>query len=91
MCATLSSIDLAGVVALLIWGVHMVQTGVTRVFGLQLRHQPNWTADDLKRVAVPAWIVDGDYDEAIKRGNTEFMAARIPDAGLVNSGTRRTG
>ncbi|MGE0259412.1 MAG: Na/Pi cotransporter family protein [Alphaproteobacteria bacterium] len=37
MHATLSLIDLAGAVALLIWGVHMVQTGVTRAFGLQLR------------------------------------------------------
>ena len=45
--------------------------------------QPNWTADDLKRIAVPTWIVDGDHDEAIKRENTEFMAASIPDAGLL--------
>src|SRR4051794_36743828 len=37
MHAALSLIDLAGAVALLIWGVHMVQTGVTRAFGLQLR------------------------------------------------------
>ena len=29
----MSLIDLAGAVALLIWGVHMVQTGVTRAFG----------------------------------------------------------
>jgi len=45
--------------------------------------QPNWTADDLKRIAVPTWIVDADHDEAIKRENTEFMAANIPDAGLL--------
>ena len=37
MAATLTLIDLAGAVALLIWGVHMVQTGVTRAFGPQLR------------------------------------------------------
>ena len=30
-------IDLAGTVALLLWGVHMVQTGVQRAFGPQLR------------------------------------------------------
>jgi len=29
--------DLAGAVALLIWGVHMVQTGITRAYGPQLR------------------------------------------------------
>jgi pimeloyl-ACP methyl ester carboxylesterase len=45
--------------------------------------QPNWTADDLGRIAVPVWIVDADHDEAIKRENTEFMAANIPNAGLL--------
>jgi phosphate:Na+ symporter len=30
-------IDLAGSVALLLWGVHMVQTGVQRAFGAKLR------------------------------------------------------
>ena len=45
--------------------------------------QPNWTADDLKAITVPTWIVDGDRDEAIKRENTEFMAANIPNAGLL--------
>jgi len=34
---TLTLIDLAGAVALLIWGVHMVQTGVSRAFGPHLR------------------------------------------------------
>src|SRR5204863_9847307 len=37
MYTTLTLVDLAGAVALLIWGVHMVQTGVTRAFGPQLR------------------------------------------------------
>jgi len=45
--------------------------------------QPNWTADDLKRITVPTWIVDADHDEAIKRENTLFMAANIPTAGLL--------
>jgi pimeloyl-ACP methyl ester carboxylesterase len=45
--------------------------------------QPNWTAADLHRIAVPVWIVDADHDEAIKRENTEFMAREIPNAGLL--------
>ena len=45
--------------------------------------QPNWTAADLHRIVVPTWIVDADHDEAIKRENTEFMAANIPNAGLL--------
>ena len=45
--------------------------------------QPNWTAADLHKITVPTWIVDADHDEAIKRENTEFMAANIPGAGLL--------
>jgi len=45
--------------------------------------QPKWTAADLAAIKVPTWIVDGDHDEAIKRENTEFMAANIPEAGLL--------
>jgi pimeloyl-ACP methyl ester carboxylesterase len=45
--------------------------------------QPNWTAADLNKITVPTWIVDADHDEAIKRENTEFMAANIPGAGLL--------
>ena len=37
MNTTLTLMDLAGAIALLIWGVHMVQTGITRAFGPQLR------------------------------------------------------
>ncbi len=28
-------------------------------------------------------VVDGDHDEAIKRGHTEHIAASIPGAGLL--------
>lgn len=37
MDATFTLVDLAGLVALLLWGVHMVQTGVQRAFGPSLR------------------------------------------------------
>ena len=45
--------------------------------------QPNWTGEDLASIKVPTWIVDADYDEAIKRENTLFMADHIPDSGLL--------
>jgi pimeloyl-ACP methyl ester carboxylesterase len=45
--------------------------------------QPTWTEADLAKIKVPTWIVDADHDEAIKRDNTEFMAAHIPNAGLL--------
>src|ERR1700732_2757434 len=37
MDTTLTLVDLGGAIALLIWGVHMVQTGITRAYGPQLR------------------------------------------------------
>ena len=37
MNATLTLVDLAGTIALLMWGVHMVQTGIQRAFGPNLR------------------------------------------------------
>ncbi len=37
MGTTLTLIDLAGAVSLLLWGVHMVQTGIQRAFGAGLR------------------------------------------------------
>jgi pimeloyl-ACP methyl ester carboxylesterase len=45
--------------------------------------EPHWTADDLKTIKVPTWIVDADHDEAIERANTLFMFDNIPDAGLL--------
>src|SRR6202051_3619403 len=37
MNATLTLVDLAGTIALLLWGVHMVRTGIQRAFGPDLR------------------------------------------------------
>jgi pimeloyl-ACP methyl ester carboxylesterase len=45
--------------------------------------EPNFTAEQLRAMTVPVWIIDGDRDEAIKRENTEFMAKEIPDARLL--------
>jgi len=43
--------------------------------------EPHFTDAQLSRIKVPTWIVDGDHDEAIKRANTDHMAATIPGAG----------
>lgn len=45
--------------------------------------QPNFTKKQLSSIKVPTWIVDADHDEAIKREDTEFMAAAIPNSGLL--------
>ncbi len=45
--------------------------------------EPHFTSEQLRKISVPVWIVSGDRDEAITRGNTEFMAREIPNAGLL--------
>jgi phosphate:Na+ symporter len=56
MAATLTLIDLAGAVALLIWGVHMVQTGVTRAFGPQLRRLLGYAPSNRFKAFVAVWV-----------------------------------
>ena len=45
--------------------------------------QPNWSDDDLKKIATPTAIVLGDHDEAISREHTDYLAKTIPGAELV--------
>jgi pimeloyl-ACP methyl ester carboxylesterase len=43
--------------------------------------EPHFSEEQLRGITVPTWIVDADHDEAIKRENTDYMAAPIPGAG----------
>jgi pimeloyl-ACP methyl ester carboxylesterase len=56
-------------------------------FVTQISHmwasQPDWTDDQLKQIHAPVIVADGDHDEAIERSHTEYIAATIPDAGLL--------
>ena len=45
--------------------------------------QPNWTAAELGKIAVPVTLAIGDHDEAVKLEHTEMMAKDIPGAKLV--------
>jgi pimeloyl-ACP methyl ester carboxylesterase len=45
--------------------------------------QPRYTAEQLGKIDIPVWIVDGDNDEAIKRPHTEELARLVPGAGLL--------
>jgi pimeloyl-ACP methyl ester carboxylesterase len=45
--------------------------------------EPNWTDAQLRSIRVPVLVADGDHDEAIKRTHTEYIAATIPNAGLL--------
>jgi pimeloyl-ACP methyl ester carboxylesterase len=56
---------------------------LTREVTRMWRTEPNWTADDLRDIAVPTAIVLGEHDRAITREHTDYMAATIPDARLI--------
>jgi pimeloyl-ACP methyl ester carboxylesterase len=43
--------------------------------------EPHFSDDELRSIKIPTWIVDGDHEEAIKREDTDRMAALIPGAG----------
>jgi pimeloyl-ACP methyl ester carboxylesterase len=43
--------------------------------------EPHFTDEELRGIRTPTWIVDADHDEAVKRENTDHMAALIPGAG----------
>jgi pimeloyl-ACP methyl ester carboxylesterase len=43
--------------------------------------KPNLSDEQLSHISVPIWIVDADHDEAIKRHDTDHMAALIPGCG----------
>lgn len=55
----------------------------TEAVGLMQRTQPNYTADDLARIRVPVTIVQGEYDEFIKREHAEYLARNIPHAEFI--------
>lgn len=47
------------------------------------RSEPSFTKQNLAEIKVPIAVVDGEYDEIIKREHTEFMAHAIPGAKLL--------
>jgi pimeloyl-ACP methyl ester carboxylesterase len=57
--------------------------GFVQQIGKMWETQPNWTDEELKAIASPVLVADGDHDEAIKREHTEYIAATIPGAGLL--------
>ncbi|MGV3614093.1 MAG: alpha/beta fold hydrolase [Fimbriimonas sp.] len=51
--------------------------------GLMQRTQPNYTAEDLARIAVPVTIVHAEHDEFIRREHATYLAQSIPGAKFV--------
>lgn len=56
---------------------------MSEAVGLMQRTQPNYTAADLARIAVPVTIVQSEHDEFIKPEHARYLAESIPGARLV--------
>ncbi len=51
--------------------------------GEMQRTQPNYSADDLRRIRVPVTIVQAQHDEFIKLEHAQYLARTLPDAELI--------
>jgi phosphate:Na+ symporter len=65
--ATLTLIDLAGAIALLLWGAHMVQSGIQRAYGPNLRRLLARTVGDRFRAFLAGVGVTARYCKAAPR------------------------
>src|SRR5436305_1284716 len=81
MSATLSLIDLAGAIALLLWGLHMVQSGIQRAFGPNLRRFLGRTLGDRLRAFAAGIGVTAILQSSTATG---LMAASFAAGGLVD-------
>lgn len=80
MDTTLTFLDLAGSVALLLWGLHMVQSGIQRAFGAELRRTLAAALDNrLKALAAGLGVT------AILQSSTAtgLMASSFASSGMV--------
>jgi phosphate:Na+ symporter len=81
MNATLTLVDLAGTIALLLWGVHMVQTGIQRAFGPHLRRVLGRAFGDRFRAFLAGLGVTAILQSSTATG---LMAASFAAGGLVD-------
>src|ERR1700734_3582734 len=80
MDATLSLLNLGGAIALLLWGVHMVQSGVQRAFGPDLRRFLSKTLDNRINAAAAGLGVTTILQSSTATG---LMVASFASAGFV--------
>jgi pimeloyl-ACP methyl ester carboxylesterase len=56
---------------------------LSEAVGLMQQTQPNYSAEDLARIAVPVAIVQSEHDEFIKLEHAEYLARTLPLAELM--------
>ena len=80
MGATLSLLNLAGAIALLMWGVHMVQSGVQRAFGANLKRFLERALGNRLKAAAAGLGVTAVLQSSTATG---LMIASFASSGLV--------
>src|SRR5215813_2436469 len=80
MDTTLTLADLGGAIALLIWGVHMVQTGITRAFGPQLRRMLSYALGNRFKAFLAGMGVTAVLQSSTATG---LMVSNFAAGGLV--------
>src|SRR5438105_9028178 len=83
MNTTLTLVDLGGAIALLIWGVHMVQTGITRAFGPQLRRMLGYALGNRFKAFLAGLGVTSILQSSTATG---LMVTAFAAGGLVDPG-----
>src|ERR1700689_2046117 len=74
-------LDLMGGVALLLWGMHMVQTGIMRAYGSDLRH----ILGAALKNRVSAFLCGAGVTAALQSSTaTGLMVASFTSAGLID-------
>src|SRR5260221_8042562 len=81
MSTTLTLIDMAGSIALLLWGVHMVQSGIQRAFGPHLRRFLSRTLGDRARAFLAGLSITGVLQSSPATG---LMVTGLAAGGLVD-------
>ncbi len=81
MASTLTLIDLAGAIALLLWGVHMVQSGIQRAFGAGLRRMLGLALDSRSKAFVAGLVTTALLQSSTATG---LMLSSFAAAGLVD-------
>ena len=88
MDATLNLLNLAGAIALLLWGVHMVQSGVQRAFGAELRRFLGYALGNRIKAAAAGLGVTAVLQSSTATG---LMIASFAGARLRRPGSRAGG
>ncbi len=81
MGATLTLLDLAGMVALLLWGLHMVQSGIQRAYGPDLRRMLGSALDNRVKAVLAGIGVTAALQSSTATG---LMAASFAAGGFVD-------